>query len=114
MVLAGFYRGLTPRPSLFPDWPEGAVGSLPKLRDLTWEPPKIRPALYLRTGPDRSPSTHLILRCDVLYLRRQSVGLRAVQTGGHASEPVPGFDYRHLTSRVKERSLPAWEGCWTD
>lgn len=43
-----FSRDAAPQPSPLPDWPEGQVRSLPKLRDLTREPPKTSPAPYLQ------------------------------------------------------------------
>lgn len=43
------------------------MGTFPKLRDLTWEPAKIRPALYLQK-PDRRVWTWTLAVCDVRFL----------------------------------------------
>ena len=83
---ARFRAGLTPLPSLFPDWPEGLMEALPKLRDLTWEPPEFRPALYLQTALDRAPSTPLQTTGEVHFPNRP---LRRLPTrGGRSLRPL--------------------------
>ncbi len=64
---ADFCRGPTAQPSLFPVWPEGVLRAFPKLRDLTWETPKFRPAPYLQTALDRALGMQLQQGCAVRF-----------------------------------------------
>ena len=82
---ASFRRGLAPQPSPFPVWPEGVLRAFPKLRALTWETPKFRPAPYLRRvgSEGREPgSLNLAYPCH----GRSPYGLGRGSKGGDVTD----------------------------
>ncbi len=88
---ARFCRGPTHQPSLFPVSPEGPVGSLPKLRDLTWKPRK----LDLRHTCKTRLIGHQACRCSRVY---GSLSARAAKSASDPMEPSAMSASRHSVS----------------